>query len=237
MCTALIYRNPEKNYLGVGFNRDESVKRGPAREPEKTDVGGVFYLSPIDGDFGGTWIGVNSHFQIYAVLNFYEANMKILRNPTSRGLLLKKLLSEETHISALDSESLKTYYPFRILRVSVGSTDILVWNGEVVTLSVNTDIWKVYASSFLLGNGIEEEREDILRKNFLQMDVEHDFLDISKRFLSCHLPEKGPHSPCMHRREARTVSNTLVVIDDKQVQMYYKNNQPCESINYSTHKL
>lgn len=237
MCTALVFRNPEVDYLGVGFNRDESVKRGAAMEPQKYEVGELSYLSPLDSDYGGTWIGVNSNHQIYAMLNYYEANLKILRNPTSRGLLLRDFLRGETELSLLNPKNLSTFYPFRMLKISIEATDILIWNGESLSRTINSDTWSVYASSFLLGNAVEKEREEILKKNYLETGSTPIFLDLSKKFLSSHLPEKGPHSPCMHRREARTVSSTLVMIDDNKVSMYYKNSQPCENTEYKIYSL
>ena len=94
MCTSLIYRDIQKNTFGVGFNRDESVKRKPSLHPKKVQYNGIEYLCPIDGDYGGTLIGINSNRVVYAILNLYEAQLKIIKNPTSRGFLTQKLLSE-----------------------------------------------------------------------------------------------------------------------------------------------
>lgn len=87
MCTAIIYRNKEKNILGLGFNRDESVKRKPSSLPQKIGNGPVYAISPLDGDYGGTWIGVNSSQEIYCLLNFYEATLKLLIQPLQGRIL------------------------------------------------------------------------------------------------------------------------------------------------------
>lgn len=237
MCTAIVYRNSNKNFLGIGFNRDESYKRGPAIEPKHGRYGSIRFISPVDGDYGGTWIGVNSNHTVYAVLNFYEAELKIIRNPTSRGLLAKKLLGEEIDFYSLDLNLLKTYYPFRILKINMESTEILIWDGNNVSRFRESQIWRVYASSFLLGNQIENERWNILQEHFLSNELSKDFYVIAEGFLSSHFPEKGPHSPCMHRREAHTVSNTIISIENNVVQMKYKNAQPCEDLNYNIYEL
>jgi hypothetical protein len=45
---------------------------------------------------------------------------------------------------------------------------------------------------------------------------------------ACHVPERGPMSPCMHRPDARTVSLTCVRVDPHEVQMSYAPHPPCQ---------
>jgi uncharacterized protein with NRDE domain len=228
MCTSLIYRDITKKEFGIGFNRDESIKRKPSLAPVEESINGIKILYPVDGDYGGTWIGVNSKNKIYALLNLYEANLKILRNPKSRGFFVKNLLKEEIDFDFFTKENLLIYYPFRILEVTLDFTRILSWDGESVNSTQNEDPWSVIASSFVLGKEAEEVRAKTFMEEFLKNEIT-DFEFISSAFLTCHFPEKGAKSPCMHRREAHTVSSTIISIKQDKIKLLYKNQQPCET--------
>jgi hypothetical protein len=236
MCTSLIYRDITKKEFGIGFNRDESIKRKPSLDPMEETTNGIKILYPVDGDYGGTWIGVNSKNKIYALLNLYEANLKILRNPKSRGFFVKNLLKEEIDFDFFTKENLLIYYPFRILEVTLDFTRILSWDGESVNSIQNEDPWSVIASSFVLGKEAEEVRAKTFMEEFLKNEIT-DFESISSAFLTCHLPEKGAKSPCMHRREAHTVSSTIISIKQDKIKLLYKNQQPCETNESKEYKL
>ena len=236
MCTSLIYRDIAKKEFGIGFNRDESIKRKPSFDPVEENTNGIKILYPVDGDYGGTWIGVSSKNKIYALLNLYEANLKILRNPKSRGFFVKNLLKEEIDFDYFTKENLLIYYPFRILEVTLGFTRILSWDGENVNSTQNEVPWSVVASSFVLGKEAEEVRSKTFMEEFLK-DETTNFETISSAFLTCHLPEKGAKSPCMHRREAHTVSNTIISIKDDKIKLLYKNQQPCETNESKEYRL
>ena len=228
MCTSLIYRDIAKKEFGIGFNRDESIKRKPSLDPAEESLNGIKTLYPVDGDYGGTWIGVSSKNKIYALLNLYEANLKILRNPKSRGFFVKNLLKEEIDFDFFTKENLLIYYPFRILEITLERTQILSWDGESVNILQNQENWKVIASSFVLGKEAEEVRSKTFMEEFLNKEIT-DFESISSAFLTCHLPEKGAKSPCMHRREAHTVSSTIISIKQDKIKLLYKNQQPCDA--------
>ncbi len=57
MCTATWIR--ARGGYEVFFNRDELATRKPALPPTLREREGVRFLAPVDGDAGGTWIGVN----------------------------------------------------------------------------------------------------------------------------------------------------------------------------------
>lgn len=42
-----------------------------------------------------------------------------------------------------------------------------------------------------------------------------------------HEPEAGPHSPCMHRPDARTVSFSWIEVDENEVRFRYVPSSPC----------
>lgn len=227
MCTSLIYRNSERTLLGLGFNRDESVKRKPADPPFLYEENGIKILAPADGDQGGTWIGINSKGEIYALLNLYEAQLKLIKYPISRGLLVRRFLENRYNTSEMNEKSLEKYYPFRLVRAGREKTEVFSWNGEYLENWEDSSEWLVLGSSFMLG----AEAEKIRKKNFEEnyKGKHPDFFSTASAFLTSHLPEKGPKSPCMHRRDAHTVSQTLILKSEKETIMKYKSMQPCET--------
>ncbi|TGM53268.1 NRDE family protein [Leptospira adleri] len=231
MCTAIIYRNKEKKIFGLGFNRDESVKRKPSSLPQKIGNGPVYAISPLDGDYGGTWIGVNSSQEIYCLLNFYEATLKLLRNPTSRGLLVRSCLLSEVDPDKLKEDDLRNFYPFKLVRITLEKTDVFVWDGENLSVTTNDDTFQIMGSSFTQGPKAQVSREATFKEYFLPKTLpdSNEFLLLSKNFLTSHFPEKGALSPCMHRRDAHTVSKTEVVLTEKLLTVTYQDGQPCES--------
>jgi hypothetical protein len=42
-----------------------------------------------------------------------------------------------------------------------------------------------------------------------------------------HEPAAGPHSPCMHRDDAATVSFSWVEVDERQIRFHYAAHSPC----------
>ena len=81
-----------------------------------------------------------------------------------------------------------------------------------------------------------ERKIDSFMEEFLKNEIT-DFESISSAFLTCHLPEKGAKSPCMHRREAHTVSSTIISINQDKIKLLYKNQQPCETNESKEYKL
>ncbi|AVQ10396.1 NRDE domain protein [Leptospira santarosai] len=231
MCTAIIYRNPDRKIFGIGFNRDESVKRKPSSAPTKLGNGPTFAIAPLDGDYGGIWIGVNSSKEIFCLLNFYEATLKLLRNPTSRGLLVRSCLLNEVKPESLKSKDLENFYPFKLLKITLEKTETFVWDGKEFTTASYTDTFQILGSSFTQGVNAQISRESVFRENCVPkvLPEADEFLKLCENFLTSHLPEKGALSPCMHRRDAHTVSKTEIVLQDNEYTITYQEGQPCES--------
>jgi hypothetical protein len=49
-------------------------------------------------------------------------------------------------------------------------------------------------------------------------------------FHRSHLPDRGPHSPCMHREDASTVSFSRVDVDAGAVRLHYVPHAPCRGL-------
>ncbi len=231
MCTAAIYRNTNQGFYGIGFNRDESYFRAGAKVPNQYIDNGVEATYPSDGNFGGTWIGINQYNQIFALLNFYEADTKKIDHSISRGLLVKQLLHRQIAINELSATTLNQFHPFRLLVPNQEQTEILVWNGKELTREIHTDAWLIVGSSYTQGQKAEVSRRKVFYENFYQEYLENGnaFFAISKNFLTCHEPSKSALSPCMHQFISHTVSQTIILVEKDKPTFFYKDGQPCES--------
>ena len=45
-----------------------------------------------------------------------------------------------------------------------------------------------------------------------------------------HRPERGPHSTCMHRQDASTVSFSSIEVDGTRVRFHYAPHSPCRGV-------
>lgn len=236
MCTALIYRNLQTEEFGLGFNRDESFLRKKAELPSVYESNQVKVLSPKDGDHHGTWIGVNNKGDVYALLNLYEVKILSIAKPISRGWLVSQLLERKINFNSLNPDSLKDFLPFRLIFLTFEKTSLLTWDGKTVQIEEDRSEWQVYASSALHGKEAEKVRKQTFEINFLQNSY-FPFMQISKDYLSCHIPEKGSLSPCMHRDVAHTVSQTILYVQNGIIHLEYKDGQPCEEKYWTSYKL
>jgi len=89
MCTISI--TPHWGGVRVVCNRDERRERSVALAPAEYSVGGGRAIFPKDPDGGGTWIGVNRHGLVAALLN---------RNPGLREDLVASGFSRTSSVQA-----------------------------------------------------------------------------------------------------------------------------------------
>lgn len=171
-------------------------------------------------------------------MNFYEATLKLLRNPTSRGLLVRSCLLGEVKPESLKSEDLNHYYPFKLLRITLDKTETFVWDGKELITDFYTESFQILGSSFTQGLKAQISREAVFREYYLPKTLPNmdEFLKLSKDFLTSHLPEKGALSSCMHRREAHTVSKTEIVLQENKCIITYQEGQPCEATDAKVFK-
>ncbi|ADE54945.1 NRDE family protein [Coraliomargarita akajimensis] len=73
---------------GVLFNRDEKRTRSRGLPPRIVESDGTRILMPLDPDAGGSWIGVNQHGLIVALLNNYPHYQDQAPKQRSRGKLV-----------------------------------------------------------------------------------------------------------------------------------------------------
>ncbi|MEW6210369.1 MAG: NRDE family protein [Acidobacteriota bacterium] len=97
MCTISWLRRDDG--FDLMCNRDERHSRKRAFAPAMDRLRGVSFISPKDGDHGGTWIGVNQFGVALCLLNRYEAE-KTCRGDRLWSPLLEKpfCLKESTSL-------------------------------------------------------------------------------------------------------------------------------------------
>ena len=116
MCTVSIV--PTTDGCRVVCNRDERPTRPVARPPRAwpTEVSWATY--PLDPVSGGTWIGVNDHGLVVALLNRAAARDEARVSPPSRGSIVPTLLecvSIAQAVNAYHALDVRRFEPFRIV--------------------------------------------------------------------------------------------------------------------------
>ena len=220
MCT-LSWWHTKQSY-GVFFNRDESVKRSVAEPPAVRDQDDLEYVSPRDPDGGGTWIFVNRAGLIGCLLNNYQAPFKAA-NPISRGLLLKSLAGRPTIAAAAEAvEHVDhlSYSGFHLFLFDAETTLLYNWDGRNLEQQSGAEIDRPLTSS-----GFRPREVDAYRKEKFRLEVlpeDESFVGRLQDFHTAHDEHFAPHSPLMVRSDARTVSQSRVVVETQQISFSYR---------------
>lgn len=221
MCTVTWERSAEGYELY--FSRDERFSRQPAVPPRVVQLGDLRCLAPFDGDFGGTWIGVNELGLTACLLNGSDS-FKPANRVESRGRLVVRALacnSVDAFASCLDATDLGSFRAFTLLGVSAqGSCAALMWNGRKLVRDTGAELGQPFTSS-----SFEPERVIPYRKGLFQSSSQR-----GSAFHASHAGGPGPLSVCMHRPDARTVSFTQVSVRRDHVSMLYSPHPPCQGI-------
>ncbi len=228
MCTAswLI----SKDSYQVFFNRDELKSRLKARRPLKQEKLKVRYLSPIDTDAGGTWIGVNEYGITLCLLNNYStAAPQETRNYKSRGHIISSVMHLDnvcSVISYLERTDLAYFRPFDLLVFGLLNKPCrLAWNGE--KKSFDKQIKMPLTSSSFNTEQVIQSRVNQLR--LAESSSEEKLIELH----ASHYPEKSAHSICMHRDDAGTVSFSHITVSNTLITFEYKDGAPCEAVSKS----
>ncbi|HIJ65267.1 MAG TPA: hypothetical protein HPP77_04880 [Candidatus Hydrogenedentes bacterium] len=98
MCTVTLYRDATS--VLVTMNRDELHARAPERPPTVFEEAGSRgqWMAPIDGEAGGTWMGVNACGVVACLLNAYLPGDTVSRprapSRLSRGTIVPAILAQ-----------------------------------------------------------------------------------------------------------------------------------------------
>jgi hypothetical protein len=221
MCTVSVVR------AGSGFrvvcNRDEQLVRPAALPPSVRRIGGRAALWPLDPMSGGTWIGVNDAGITMFVLNRTVAPAASGRSAaTSRGTLVPELLRHrriEDVMRAAADLPLQRYEPFTLVAVSRSTAVWMTHPGGHPTFQSAPVSQPLLFTSSSLGDDIVTPP----RRQLFARLVERSATPLGGQ-LAFHRhtwPDRPNISVQMARRDAATVSRTLVDVTSDRIVMRY----------------
>lgn len=227
MCT--LTWAPHAGGFVVFMNRDELLTRKPGLAPAVVQHDGVTILCPLDGDHGGTWLGVNHYGVVVAALNGDPKAPRGLGPFRSRGLVVLDALrahSAEAAIASCESVAPDSVQPCTLFAIDGSMQPFVLEHNNPHRACNEAKSLPILASSSLVHEEAKAARERCLVERFAApASSRHDLL---VAFHQSHDPQRGPLSPCMHREDARTVSATRVYVANGIARIEHHQGPPCE---------
>lgn len=224
-------------------NRDEKRSRLPASHPRLEKSRGAAYLAPCDGDFGGSWLAVNSFGVSLCLLNGtasgVTSEVEAPAAQRSRGLLIRDLATARSQgdaLTAIAGMDLTIYPPFTLVSLEPGMASSLVeWDGREMSVFLNAERFLPLVSSSVDPLGVRQRRAETYQRLIRENGACRSGALFS--FHSSHSPAPGPYSPCMHRPDAETVSFSRVRVTAEEVEFFYSPAAPCQWVAGETSRL
>ena len=213
------------------FNRDERRTRKRALPPSLREDGPLPYIAPRDGDFGGSWIGVNSAGLALGLLNGYTEASEIepANGFISRGLLLNSLLDCRSTVELakrLGNIDTDRYRSFLLLALEpVGRGSLATWSHGSLRNEPLTEEHVPLVSSSFATEEVRGSRIDLFRRMRRAWSGDRSGLHLA--YHESHRPAAGPYSPCMHRPDAKTVSFSWIHVGPRRIRFRYAPHSPC----------
>jgi hypothetical protein len=226
MCT-VTWRRRHHGYVLL-FNRDELRSRQEARPPRSHgEDGGLPYLAPEDGDFGGTWLATNAAGITVGILNGPRLDVGV-RNVRSRGFIVRDLATSsdlrEVERRVRDSD-LSQVRPFRLLAIGPKpAARVFEWDGRELAFDRDAETRMPLISSSFDETEVGRKRLREFRR-IVGDDVSPERLHAYHR---SHANGPSAYSVCMHREDAGTRSFSRVDVSEDRVSMSYRAGNPCE---------
>src|SRR5688572_11188489 len=227
MCTVTFIAR--RNGYALGMNRDEKLARVAALPPRQRQIDGRPVLFPSEPS-GGTWIGVNDVGVTLALINWYSIAKRVDASPISRGNIVRSALSAGSPtavVEALAGLPLGRMNPFRLLGFFASDQTVVEWRWDLKSVDQLHHVWKtnIWASSGYDEPGAQQTRVKTFGEALRQRSSGN--LDWLRRLHRAHALQPGPHSICMHRNGAATVSYTEVSVSRRTATMHYQAGPPC----------
>lgn len=210
-------------------NRDERHTRKNALPPRVHDRDRVRFIAPIDGDHGGSWIGVNQFGLSLCLLNRYQdGEQSQTESVISRGHVLLELMDcgarEDVQKRILETDVSRSQ-PFTLVALEPGKNALVLhWTGRECVSDRNGERAMPLTSSSYDPARIEESRKRCYERVIRGSAKSPELLF---KFHASHEPGSGPYSTCMHRADARTVSFCRIKVADDEIEFCYYPDSPC----------
>jgi len=235
MCTVTFIAR-QKGYC-LGMNRDEKLTRPTGRPPRRKRVNGRAIISPSEPG-GGTWIAVNDHGATFALINWYSVTARVGGKAVSRGEVVNSVstaASPDFADAALHALPLNQINPFRLIGCFSTTSEVVEWRWNLKQLVRKGHRWR---SQQWISSGFDEPKAQRVRGwtfRQAQRQASAGSLDWLRRLHRSHVPQIGPSSTCMHRKDAATVSYTEVTVSKQLAFMRYHEGTPCQRHSVSSH--
>ena len=234
MCTVSWVR--EASGYQLFCNRDEKHTRKQALLPRIVELRGVRFIAPMDGDSGGTWIGVNQFRLSLCLLNRYHSQTtEPEKQLVSRGLLVRELMdcvSQSDVQQRLGGMRLTDFKPFTLLALEPAAPAcVFHWTGQELLMADDGEsLMPLISSSFDADGVVAFRQPHFARMKDATGEVSPEMLEAFHR---SHDPAPGAYSPCMHRADAQTVSFSRIKVAGSVIEFSYNPQALC----YSTKSL
>lgn len=227
MCTVSWVHQPGGYHLFC--NRDEKRTRAAGLGPKVEERGGVRFVAPMDGERGGTWIGVNEFGVGLCLVNGVAAAKPV---PQSRGVIVRELIWAESAsecVRWLRQMDLRRFAPFTLAVLEPGSPACVAeWDGGEFVVTKNADACMPLTSSSYDAKGVRRVRlEEYAQRVGAAGSVDPALL---YWFHASHREQADAYSPCMHRADAETVSFSWVVVSPDEIRFFYSPAAPCVAV-------
>jgi hypothetical protein len=192
-------------------NRDERRTRDTALPPVLRRAGGRVAAFPLDPVGGGTWVGVNDAGLAIALLNRTTGRCAT-RHRQSRGAIVRALLAQPSLPAARDAAlalDSTAFDPFELVLVQDAHYYTVIGDGQDLRSCCLPLARPVLFTSSSLGDDVvDRPRRQLFER--LVLDARDVPLHGQAQFHRHHWPSRPEISVRMARREAATVSRTVV---------------------------
>lgn len=230
MCTMTVVPLPDGR-LRVGFSRDELRTRPAALPPRKWRVGARTALLPVDPPSGGTWLAVTDAGLVLALLNVTpERPAPRPAAARSRGEVIPALLGCDSPAAAVGAVErvieYREFAPFRLVLVGSGVAADVRWDGSqaMVVNRLVGGMPLLFASSGLGDRAADAARRGPFEEAFAGPPA--GWAAAQDRFHGEPLPGREHLGVNMTRADARTVSYSVVEVDDGGASLTYHPDAP-----------
>jgi hypothetical protein len=221
VCTVTVV--PRASGFRIVCNRDERLSRPPAEPPAVRRVAGLTTVWPEDPLSGGTWIGANDAGLVMVLLNRTPGSRSLVADRIgraatprqhSRGTIIPLLLGLDCLASVLNRAAAlpaAEFEPFTLLVIK--SSQIAVVRNTGARTIVRSGILSrplMFTSSSLGDDLVERPRRELFARLVAAPAAP---LPGQAAFHRHRWPGRPEISVCMRRRDAATVSRTLVDVD------------------------
>ncbi|MBX7258334.1 MAG: NRDE family protein [Candidatus Hydrogenedentes bacterium] len=218
MCTISVHRG--EGSLLVTMNRDEAKTRADELPPIIRVESGISWLGPVDGNSGGTWMGVSEYGVVACLTNLYRESDATPRSAgkaaRSRGEIVPWLLGhgtlESIRAAVMSDFDPKPYPSFTILLAALDRVETFEWPVDSpFTHHPHTSEWTMLTSSSWKTDEVTARRRDAF--DAWRVNGAHS-CGALPAFHVLQPEGEAEWSPLMERSYASTRSITQVYFDE-----------------------